>query len=299
MFKFLRQEKEKPRPRSQRQCSIGHIENFDESFILYLIEESLKWQLNSKNHALPQALAKMSRQIDDCGLGNNIDALSSKHKKWRDVFTNAVFPLAFNVGYRLGILESDGYLYYQDNFEFDKDRPVKVNKALDKAIINLSESNSALERLCYWLLHSEATDGRLPTAEFETFSYALDDLCTKLNFPHTGQVLRANSNVIYVWHAVGKVNSKEERLCKVGITNVNGGEERILKVAKSSGFTAEILIFQLVGESKARELEKRLLSMGRRPDTAEIGLVDGKTEFRYFSKSTLKSLQKVINESMF
>jgi hypothetical protein len=64
-------------------------------------------------------------------------------------------------------------------------------------------------------------------------------------------------------------------------------------VAKSNGFNAEVIAFNMVGEKVAPHIERELLKLGAKPDS-HLGLGDGKTEFRYLSDDELRSIPGIL-----
>ena len=64
-------------------------------------------------------------------------------------------------------------------------------------------------------------------------------------------------------------------------------------MAKSNGFNAEVVVFNMVGEKIALDIERKLLKLGTKPNS-HLNLGDGKTEFRYLSDDELSSIPRII-----
>ena len=64
-------------------------------------------------------------------------------------------------------------------------------------------------------------------------------------------------------------------------------------MAKGNGFNAEVIVFHMVGEKVAPDIERKLLKLGAKPNSL-LGLGDGKTEFRYLSDDELRSIPRLI-----
>ncbi|MDA8549131.1 hypothetical protein N9K52_02385 [Litoricolaceae bacterium] len=228
------------------------------------------------------------RLIRNSGLTDYPTPPKSDQVTWERIFFISLFPISWNIAHHLGIQADEGYI-------FDETSPAKpqLSLELDKAIGWMRHSDSRLENLAYWALHGQATGGEWPSFIERDFQSIISEYASKVDFSYKGSVIRTSSNVIYVWKALGRDSIDGKYLCKIGITNVAGGEGRLLQVAKSNGFNAEVVVFNMVGEKIALDIERKLLKLGTKPNS-HLNLGDGKTEFRYLSDDELSSIPRII-----
>ena len=212
----------------------------------------------------------------------------ASEKNWKRLFATSIFPISWNIAHHLGLKADEGYIFDKLSVE----QP-KLSLHLDKAIGWMRHTDSRLENLVYWAIHSQATGGGWPDFIMRDIHSTISEYAPKVDFAYKGSVKRSKSNVIYVWKALGRDTIDGKHLCKIGITNVSGGEGRLLQVAKNNGFNAEVMVFNLVGEELAPLIEKELLKLGTKPNTA-LSLGDGKTEFRYLSDAEVSSIAGII-----
>lgn len=235
-------------------------------------------------------IKELYSSIEMSGLKDYPVPSGTEEQSWERMFFRAIFPVSWNIAYSIGLKPHKGY----DVNEMSLGSP-KLSRNLDEAIGWMRHSNSQLEKLIYWALHAEATDSCWPDFLQNDFENIIDAYSSKVNFSIKGSVKRTKSNVIYVWKALGRDSSDGRSLCKIGITNTAGGEERLLRVAKSAGFTAELLVFTMVGDALAPRIERELLKLGERPKAGSL-TVDGGSEFRYLSDREIKSIPRRIFE---
>jgi len=94
-------------------------------------------------------------------------------------------------------------------------------------------------------------------------------------------------DAVYIWGC----KSGNEWLCKVGVTSVRLGYERIKSVSKKSGIACE---FAIIAKSKnALQAEALLKKIGKQ---AGFGGFNGSTEFRLLNAKNLKNANEVIYE---
>jgi hypothetical protein len=102
----------------------------------------------------------------------------------------------------------------------------------------------------------------------------LDDVTGHLEYLDTYNT----RNVVYLWFA-------EADIYKVGITSENLGDQRIHDVAKDAGFTPEIVLLEIVGTVRAKQIESQILKIGK--PVSFIRSFPGSSEFRHFSSDDL------------
>jgi len=109
----------------------------------------------------------------------------------------------------------------------------------------------------------------------------LDDVTDHLEYLDTYNT----RDVVYLWFA-------EADIYKVGITSENLGDERIHYVAKDAGLTPEIILLEIVGTVRAKQIESQLLKIGE--PVFFRSSFPGSSEFRHFSSYDLNKAIELI-----
>ena len=202
-----------------------------------------------------EAVRDLYRLIRNSGLTDYPLPPEADEATWEQLFFSTIFPLSWNMANHLGIKADEGYVMYGS----DTNTP-KIALDLDLAIGWMRHSESRLVQLVYWLLHGRSNGSLRAPFIVKNFDSVVSEYSTMVNFSFAGSVKRTKSNVIYVWKALGCDTVDGKHLCKIGITNVSGGEGRLLQVAKNNGFNAEVVVFNMVGEKIAANIEGNYLS---------------------------------------
>jgi hypothetical protein len=100
----------------------------------------------------------------------------------------------------------------------------------------------------------------------------------------------SDNDAIYIWRANG-IQHHGRNVYKIGVTSARLGDQRIVKVAKSSGFSPKVLRLAKVTE-KARFIESKLLEMGQAPGFTGF---DGCTEFRALTDDEVDFIVEMID----